>query len=172
MEFQNLFNDKYLKPKEKTEILSNWLLTNAGNLNDLIDFAQKSKDSIKATCMEAIEFATKSKPEIATPQCLDFASKALSEKAPRIKWESARVIGNIAYLYPEKLDEAINNLIVNSEHPGTVVRWSAAYALSQIMKIQTSHKEELIPVIESIGNREEKNSIKKIYLDALKKVKI
>ena len=88
-----------------------------------------------------------------------------------IKWESAKVVGNVAHHYPEKLDEAIGNLLVNSEHAGTVVRWSAAYALSQIIKIKTSRNKELIPTIESICEREEKNSIKKIYLEALKKSK-
>ena len=88
-----------------------------------------------------------------------------------IKWESAKVVGNVSHLYPEKLDEAIGNLLVNSEHAGTVVRWSAAYALSQIIKIKTSRNKELIPTIESICEREEKNSIKKIYLEALKKSK-
>ena len=171
MEFQELLNDKNLKPKEKTESLSKWIISNQGQLNDLIDFAKKSKEPVKATCIEAIEFVTKSIPEIASLNCLDFVSKALTEKAPRVKWESARVIGNIAHLYPENLDEAINNLLVNSEHSGTVVRWSAAFALGQILKIQTSRTKDLIPAIESTCNREEKNSIKKIYLDALKKSK-
>ena len=102
---------------------------------------------------------------------MDFVSKTLKEKAPRIKWESARVIGNIAHLHPGNLVEAINNLIENSEHSGTVVRWSAAYALGQILKIQTSQNEYLIPAIESICQKEEKNSIKKIYFDALKSIK-
>jgi len=171
MEFQELFNNKNVKPKEKTESLSNWIINNPGKVNDLIDFAEKSRESIKATCIEAIEFATKSNPEIASLYCLDFVSRTLTEKAPRVKWESARVIGNIAHLYPEKLDEAINNLLVNSEHSGTVVRWSAAFALGQILKIQTSRNEDLIPAIKSICKREEKNSIKKIYLDTLKRLK-
>jgi hypothetical protein len=171
MEFQVLLSDKNIKPKEKTELLSKWIVTNPDKLNELIDFAKNSKETIRATCIEAIEFATKSQPEISSPSCLDFVSKTLTEKVPRIKWESARVIGNIAHQHPENLEEAINNLIVNSEHSGTVVRWSAAYALSQIIKIQTSRNKDLIPAIESICKREEKNSIKKIYLDALRKVR-
>ena len=51
------------------------------------------------------------------------------------------------------------------------MRWSAAFALGQILKIKTQRNKDLIPVIESICQREEKNSIKNIYLDALKKVK-
>jgi len=170
MDFQELLNDKNIKPKEKTETLSQWILNNPTIMNDLIDFAKTSKDPVKATCIEAIEFATKSKPETASSACLYFVTKTLTEKAPRVKWESAKVVGNIAHLYPEQLDEAIKHLLINSEHEGTVVRWSAAFALGQIIKIKSSHNKDLIPAVESICKREEKNSIRKIYLDAIKKV--
>jgi HEAT repeat protein len=80
------------------------------------------------------------------------------------------VIGNIAPLYPGKLKEAISNLLINTEHPGTVVRWSAAFALGEIVKMNTTLNKDLVPAIESICKREEKNSIRKIYLAALKKI--
>lgn len=169
--FEELLNDKSKKSKEKTELLSQMILSNPKILGELIDFASSAKDPAKATCIEAIEFATKGNPEIASLACLDFVSKSLKEKAPRVKWESAKVIGNIAHLYPDDLDEAIINLLANTEHSGTVVRWSAAYALAQIIKIKTKLNMQLIPAIESICEREEKNSIKKIYIEALKKVK-
>ncbi|NVN95201.1 MAG: hypothetical protein HXX18_07960 [Bacteroidetes bacterium] len=172
MDFNQLLNDKSIKPKEKTETISKWLSANPEKLNVLIDFAQTSKDAVKATCIEAIEYVTNTQPDIASSACLKFVSKTLTEKAPRVKWESARVIGNIAKLYPNQLDEAIKNLLVNSEHDGTVVRWSTAYALGQIIKLKTKHNKDLIPAIESICQREEKNSIKKIYFDALKKLKV
>ncbi|MBI5539953.1 MAG: HEAT repeat domain-containing protein [Bacteroidia bacterium] len=171
MNFSDLFNDKSLKPKEKTEVLSKWILNNPKEINILIDFAKTSKDPVKATCIESLEFATKSNSEISNLTCLDFVSNTLTEKAPRIKWESARVIGNIAHLYPNKLELAINNLLINSEHSGTVVRWSAAYALGQIIKLKTLINKDLIPAAEAICEREEKNSIKKIYIDAIKKSK-
>jgi HEAT repeat protein len=117
--------------------------------------------------VEAIEFATKAKPEIATPECLKFVTETLLDKAPRVKWESARVIGNIAHLYPAKLDKAIANLLTNSEFPGTVVRWSAAYALGEIVKLGTKRNKDLIPAVEAIIRRESDNAIRKIYLAAL-----
>jgi HEAT repeat protein len=171
MELEKILNNKEVKAKAKTETISKMLLDKKIDVGKLIEFAQTSKDPVKATCIEAIEFATKSKPGIASLVCLDFVTKTLVEKAPRVKWESAKVIGNIAHLYPAKLDEAIKNLLVNSEHPGTVVRWSAAFALGQIIKIKTKRNKDLIPAIESICKLEEQNSIRKIYLDALKKVK-
>lgn len=136
----------------------------------LTAFAEKAKDPAKTTCIEALEFATKQKPAIADKKCFLFVSTALTAKAPRVKWESARVIGNVAHLFPDNLDEAIKNLLVNSEHEGTVVRWSAAFALGEILKLRTKYNNQLMPAIEAIIGREEKNSIKKIYLEAVKKI--
>ena len=169
MNIEELFKDKSLKQKEKTDALSKWLCKNPEKIEDLIDFSKTAKDPIKATCIEAMEYATKSDPTIATVNCFKFVSKTLTDKAPRIKWESAKVVGNSAHLHPKQLNEAIVNLLVNTEHTGTVVRWSAAFALGEIIKLKTSHNKELIPAIEAVCEREEKNSIKKIYLDALKK---
>jgi HEAT repeat protein len=172
MNFQEILNDKLTKPKQKTEEISGWILENPSGLSALIEFATKAKDAARATCIEAIEYATSKEPAIADRQCLEFVIENLKEKAPRIKWESAKVIGNIAHLYPGNLDEAVKNLLVNSEHSGTVVRWSAAFALGRIIKLNSTLNKELIPAVESICNREEKNSIRKIYQEALKKSKI
>lgn len=171
MTIDELLNDKSIKPKEKTETISRLLTDNTLSVENLISFAQKGKDPVKATCIEAMEYATKTKPSIATENMLVFVSGTLTEKAPRIKWESAKVVGNIAALFPSKLEQAIGNLLVNSEHAGTVVRWSAAFALGEIIKLKTDLNDILLPAIEAICTREEKNSIKKIYLDAIKKSK-
>ncbi len=171
MDIEGLLKDKAIKPKEKTETISNWLLDNTLSTKNLIEFATKEKDPAKATCIEALEFATKQKPDIADENVLAFVTQTLAGKAPRVKWESAKVVGNIAHLFPAKLDSAISNLLANTEHTGTVVRWSAAYALGEILKLNTKHNKDLLPAIETIADREEKNSIRKIYLAAMKAVK-
>jgi hypothetical protein len=168
MDVAAIFNDNTLKPKEKTERISNSLVNNELQLSDLIDYAKKSKDSIKASCVEAIEFVTAKKPEFAIKECLDFVSDCLTETAPRIKWESARVVGNIAHLFPDDLDKATVNLLKNSEHTGTVVRWSTAFALGKISTSESPLAPQLIEVCKQLASREEKNSIKKIYLQAIK----
>jgi HEAT repeat protein len=170
MNLKTILTTKELKAKAKTELISKMLLNEELGVTELIKFAKQAKDAEKATCIEAIEYATKVNPKIATPACLSFIADSLTEKAPRVKWESARVIGNVAHLYPNKLDEAIKNLLVNTEYPGTVVRWSAAFALGEIIKLKTKLNNELVPAIESIVKREEENSIRKIYQAALKKV--
>lgn len=169
MNIQELLLDKSIKPKEKTEIISQWILDHSLPLDELIAFAEKQKDPSKATCIEAVEFATKQHPAIANQTILQFVTTTLTEKAPRIKWESAKVIGNIAHLFPTKLDPAIENLLKNTRHEGTVVRWSAAFALGEILKLKTKQNDTLLPSIQQICDQEEKNSIKKIYLTAIKK---
>ncbi|MGD0711354.1 MAG: HEAT repeat domain-containing protein [Bacteroidales bacterium] len=170
MKIAELLNDKGLKPKVKTETLSKWLLDKKISTDELIAFAQTAKDSPKATCIEALEFVTKQNPSIANEQCLQFVSQTLTEKAPRVKWESAKVIGNIAHLFPTKLDKAIDNLLTNSEHTGTVVRWAAAFALGEILKLNTKLNKELLPAVDAIILREDRNSIKKVYQIAVKEI--
>lgn len=171
MNFQELLTNRLIKPKERTEALSHWLSDHPKEIGDLIAFAKTSKDPVKATCIEAIEFATKKDPKIITKAAFDFICQSLTEKTPRIKWESARVIGNTAAQFPKQLEAAITNLLLNTEHSGTVVRWSAAFALGEIIKLRTPHNNTLIPALESVCEREEKNSIKKIYIAAIKKTK-
>ena len=171
MDLETLLKDKNIKPKAKTEAISQGLLDGTLSIGSLISVAKSAKDPDKATCIEAMEFATQTRPSIATEECLNFVSATLADKAPRIKWESARVVANIAPLFPDKLEVAIKNLLSNSEHSGTVVRWSAALALGEILKLNTSHNVNLKPALEALCDREEKNSIKKIYQSALKKSK-
>lgn len=171
MTIAELMNDKTIKPKEKTETISKWLLEGALPTDELMAFAQKAKDAEKGTCIEALEFATRAKLQLADEAMLAFVTKTLTDKAPRVKWESAKVVGNIAHLFPNELEGAIANLLVNTGHEGTVVRWSAAFALGEILKLNTKHNDSLLPKVEGILEREEKNSIKKIYLDAIKKRK-
>lgn len=171
MTVDELLKDKARKPKEKTETISNWILDKSLPLDELIAFAEKSKDPAKATCIEAMEYATRKSPDIADESMFSFVTETLTSKAPRIKWESAKVISNTAYLFPSKLETAIYNLLENTKHEGTVVRWSAAFALGEILKLKTKHNSKLLPAITRICEKEEKNSIKKIYLDAIKKTK-
>ncbi|MBK7938540.1 MAG: hypothetical protein IPJ82_16300 [Lewinellaceae bacterium] len=92
---KEFLNNKSVKPKEKAATLSAWLLENKINPNDLIAFAGTANETLKATCIEALEFATKQNPAIANDKCFQFVANCLSDKAPRIKWESAKVVGNI-----------------------------------------------------------------------------
>ena len=172
MTIQEILEDKTTKPKEKTEQLSKCILDGLFSTSAVIKFAIPAKDAMKATCLEAFEYATKINPAVATKELLQFATVNLNAKAPRVKWESAKLIGNIAALFPDHLEEAIIQLIANTASNGTVVRWSAAYALAEIIKTKHQHNAELVDALKNICNIEEKNSVKKIYLAGLKKINL
>ena len=171
MTIAELINDKTKKTKEKVEIISKWLSDGSLPTDELIVFAEKAKDPEKATCIEAIEFATRQNVKIADESVFAFVTKMLAENAPRVKWESAKVVGNIAHLFPTKLNKAISNLLANSDYDGIVVRWASAFALGEILKLKTKHNKDLLPAIETICDREQDNGVKKKYLDAIKKTK-
>ncbi|HZI00729.1 MAG TPA: HEAT repeat domain-containing protein [Flavisolibacter sp.] len=171
MAIAELLADKSKKTKEKAEIISHWLLTNSLSIDDLIQFTKATKEIDKATCIEALAIATKQDPKIADEAMFVLVTKMLNEAVPRVKWESARVIGNVAYLFPAKLSKAIPSLLINSGNNGTVVRWASAYALGEILKLKTKHNNDLLPAIEAICESEEDNGVKKKYLDAIKKTK-
>jgi hypothetical protein len=166
-EIQKLLANKEIKAKAKVEALSQMLLKGKLSVPELLTIAKCSKGPDKGNCVEALQFATKASPELASIECLQFMTDSLLDNAPRVKWESAKVIANIAHLYPTKLDKAIGNLLTNSEFPGTVVRWSAALALGEIIKLRTKWNKELIPAVEAIIRREQDNAVKKIYQSAL-----
>ncbi len=172
MTIVELLNDKSLKSKEKIETLSKWVLEDSLTIEKLLVFAENTKDSIKATCIEAIEYTTKENSKIGDEALLTFVTNTLTSKAPRVKWESAKVIGNIIHLFPNNLDEVISNLLINTNHEGTVVRWSAAFALGEILKMKTKYNKNLLSKIEVICEQENKNSIRKIYLKAIEQLKI
>jgi HEAT repeat protein len=171
MTLTQLLTDKTKKAKEKVETISKWLLDGSLPTDELIVFAEKAKDPGKATCIEAIEFATRKNSKIADESVFAFVIKSLSENAPRVKWESAKVIANIAHLFPTKLNKAIGNLLTNAEDNGTVVRWASAFALGEILKLKTKHNKTLLPTIEAICEGEQDTGVKKKYLDAIKKTK-
>jgi hypothetical protein len=171
MNLSQLFLDKSIKTKDKVITLGEGLLNQELLINEMLAFAEKQKASDQATCIEAIEYASKKSPSITNENVLVFVTKTLLEKEPRLKWESAKVIGNIAKLFPNQLDQAIQNLLINTENKGTVVRWASAYALAEILKLKTSYQKELLPTIEQLCQNEENNGVKKKYLDALKKIK-
>ena len=102
---------------------------------------------------------------------LEFVVSTLKDDEPRVKWESAKVIGNIAKLFPDNLSNAIRNLLKNTNSDGTVVRWATALALGEILKLKTEHNKTLLKKIEKLSENEENNGVKNKYLNALKKIK-
>ncbi|MCE7042384.1 HEAT repeat domain-containing protein [Dyadobacter sp. CY312] len=171
MDLADLFSDKSIKAKAKVTRIGEWLLSDELPVHELLAFAETKKGAELATAIEALEYATSKKPGIADESVLGFVTKALDTAEPKVKWESARVIGNVAHHFPDQLENVIESLLSNAGHPGTVVRWATAYALGEILKLKTDHNHKLLPAIEKLSAQEEDNGVRKKYLDALKKAK-
>jgi hypothetical protein len=171
MTIEQVFQDKTIKAKSKVSTIGEWLINGDSPIDELVSYAEKQKATDKATCIEAVEYATKKLPTIADENLLAYLTKALKDDEPRVKWESAKVVGNIAKLFPTQIGKTINNLLPNAENSGTVVRWATAYALAEILKLKTENNKNLLPKIETLCEKEKDNGVKKKYLDALKRVK-
>jgi hypothetical protein len=70
----------------------------------------------------------------------------INYKAPRVKWGIQESIRNISKKYQEEAAKAVHILLMNKNDEGTVVRWCAAYALTEIAKSNSGKRVELVPV--------------------------
>ena len=170
MDIKEILSDKGLKPKAKIEKLSQNIIGKNISVNDLMAYAKTAKDAEKGTCIEALEFSCEKNPKIIDKKCFEFVVEYLTDKAPRVKWECAKIIGNTVHLFKTDLNKVIKNLLENAVYDGTVVRWSAAFALVEILKMETDYNKTLLPKIKKICEKEEKPNIKKMYMDIIKKI--
>jgi HEAT repeat protein len=171
MNLTELFSNIQLNSKEQIEILSQALMSGQISETEVLNFASIAKDAQKGHCIEALEFASRLSPGWGTLETMLFCMDTLTHKAPRVKWESAKVVTNLAGKFPEESQKAIPSLLNNAEHEGTVVRWSAANALAAVCLGNSKSQTELASTLEALSEKEEKDSIRKIYHKALGKKK-
>ena len=155
------------KPKELISFLTEEIIKDEKLFNQLIEGLIRGSDVVRGICAELIKQVTKDKPEYALPY-LDIIIENITYKAPRVKWGTAEAIANISQKFPEKTENAISNLLVNTKDSSTVVRWCAAYALTEIAKNENNLVKRLVPIFKEIIEKEQNNGVKNVYLKALK----
>ena len=133
----------------------------------LIDCLKSGSDVEKGTCADVMKNVTKDELAIAIPYVNEMI-EYVNYKAPRVKWGIPESIGNIAQKFPDKVENAVPKLLINTKDESTVVRWCAAYALSEIVKSNSKIHGTLIPKIEEIAKNEKNNGVRNVYLKALK----
>lgn len=156
-----------VKLKEKVALLAKKFAENKKFAKECIKCFENGSDSDRGNCMEAVECAVEHNPDIAE-HYLDFATQHLNDKAPRVKWEAGKIIAFSAKRFPNETSKAIPALLENTTDKGTVVRWSAAFALTEIAINNPKTQKELIPKFESIVKKEVSNGVKKFYTKVLK----
>ncbi|MCD6590781.1 MAG: hypothetical protein J7K72_02300 [Candidatus Aenigmarchaeota archaeon] len=85
----------------------------------------------KGYVMEILDYVSRDNQKIVVP-CADFVMNYMNNEAPKIKWKACRIIANLAQKFPEKVKQSVPKLLANTKDKGTVVRWSAAFALTEI----------------------------------------
>ncbi|HIC8925781.1 hypothetical protein CMU86_03105 [Elizabethkingia anophelis] len=92
MSLEEIFQDKSIKAKAKVAQIGVWLISQELPVDELLAFADAQSSTNKATCIEAVEFATKKSVITTDDSLLSYVTKSLAEEEPRVKWESAKVI--------------------------------------------------------------------------------
>ncbi len=155
------------KPKEKVSLLATKVKKDKKLLDELVEYFEAGSVADKGNCIEVMEYVSQDRPELIITY-IDFIIKNLDYNAPKLKWETARVIGSLASKYPDKVEKSTKKLFLNTKDKGTVVRWSAAFALTEIAKSNMKLKKELVNRFNQIVKEESNNGVKNVYLKALK----
>ncbi len=159
-----------LKPKEIQIKLVETLCHGKIKDNEFIEFFKSASDRDKGTCADVMKHISDEKPEILGPY-IDILVEYINYKTPRVKWGIAEAMGNLAKKYPDKVVLAIPYLLKNTienKINTTVIRWCAAFSLSEILKNNIKIRKNLIPRIKKIITKEKNNGVKNVYLRALK----
>lgn len=157
------------KPKELVAFLTESIKKDENLFSQLIEVLKTGSDVEKGTCADVMKHVSKDKPEIVVPY-IDEIIAYIDYRAPRVKWGVPESIGNLAQKFPKEVEKAVPDLLVNTKDESTVVRWCAAFALSEIIKNNPGVREELVPKIEGIVKSEKNNGVKNVYLKALKTI--
>jgi len=155
------------KPKEQVAFLTESIAKDEKLFAQLIEILKSGSDVDKGTAADVMKHVSKNTPELVAPYIDDLVDY-INYKAPRVKWGVPETIGNLAQKYPTEVEKAIPKLLVNTKDKSTVVRWCAAFALTEIAKGNPAIRKELGSKIEEIVQNEKNNGVKNVYLKALK----
>jgi len=155
------------KPKEQAAFLTESIAKDKKLFAQLIEILKSGSDVDKGTAADVMKHVSKNTPELVAPYIDDLVDY-INYKAPRVKWGVPETIGNLAQKYPTEVEKAIPKLLVNTKDKSTVVRWCAAFALTEIAKGNPAIRKELGSKIEEIVQNETNNGVKNVYLKALR----
>jgi len=155
------------KPKELVVFLAESIEKEGQLFSQLIAVLKSGSEVEKGKAADVMKHVSKNKPEIVAPYIHEIVGY-INYKAPRVKWGVPEAIGNLAQKFPTEVEKAVPNLLANTRDKSTVVRWCAAFALTQIAKNNPKVGRELRSRIEEITRNEKNNGVKNVYLKALK----
>ena len=98
---------------------------------------------------------------------IDTLIEYIDYKAPRVRWGCPEAIGNLAPRYPHEVERAIPKLLENLKDESTVVRWCAAFALTEIAKYNKEKQDELVGIFLGLITTEHNKGVRNVYIKAL-----
>lgn len=138
-----------VKPKEKQIKLVEAVVSKKIPVNEFISFFESASDIDKGTCADVMKHVAAKSPELLLP-FVDVLVKYINYKAPRVKWGLPEAIGNMAKDFPDKTAKAIPYLLKNTNDDKintTVIKWCAAFALTEIAKHNPKTRKQLLPFL-------------------------
>jgi hypothetical protein len=155
------------KPKELVTFLTQNIKEDKKLFSQLVDLLKTGSGVEKGICADVMKHVTAENPEIAVPYVDDLIG-FINDKIPRVKWGVPESIGNISKKYPEQVVKAIPNLLINTKDGSTVIRWCAAFALTEIAKNNSQARVQLVPLFNEFIEKEKNNGVKNVYVKAMK----
>jgi hypothetical protein len=156
-----------MKPKEKLTALVEAVTQKKISASEFIEYFKSASDVEKGTCADAMKHISKGKPEILAPY-IDELIGYINCDIPRVKWGVPEAIGNLSQGYPKEVEKAIPKLLINTKDKSTVIRWCAAYGLTEIVKSNSRTRKELMPLFESMVKTENNNGVRNVYVKAIR----
>lgn len=151
-----------LTAKKKAKAMAEALLNDSLKPSELMEAIPALPDAELAIVMESLEGATRKEPGLVSDKLFTCLVECLAHTAPRVQWEAARTIGNVAKQHPEHLGPAVKALLVNTANDGTVVRWAAAQALTAILRAGYTDN-DLRSRLSDIAAKEQDDGVKGVY---------
>jgi len=164
-----ILNSK-IKPKEKQTKLVEAITQKEISAKEFIAFFESAPDVDKGICADVMKHVSAQNPEILVP-FIDVLIEFINYKAPRVKWGIPEAIGNLSRKYPDKVVKAIPYLLKNTAENKintTVIRWCAAYGLTEIAKNNPKTRNQLLPIFEKMVKVEKNNGVRNVYLKTTK----
>lgn len=161
-----------MKPKEKQTALVKAVCSGAIKGAELVDFFLSASYVDKGSCADAMKHIAELAPEVLEPH-IDTLVQYINHKAPRVRWGISEAMGNCARKFPDRTAAAVPFLMRNTAENETntvVVRWCAAYGLSEIAIYCVKARGELVPAMKKLAEEEKNNGVRNVYLKALGKI--
>ena len=156
-----------LTAKKKAKAIAEAVLLGGLSPSALLEASTKLPGAELAIIMEALEGATRKEPGLIDDELVVYLIKCLNHEAPRVRWEAARTIGNVAGQHSHHLDPAVDALLINTTHDGTVVRWATAQALTSIIRVGYPNN-DLPERLAEIAAAERDDGVRGVYDKALR----